>query len=168
MGWLLLIAFIGVPLIEIAVFIKIGGIVGLGPTLVIVVLTAVIGTALLRRQGLATLNRARQQMDQGSLPLAEIFDAICLLVAGAFLLTPGFVTDGLGALLLVPVVRLALRRFIGARVQMTNMHGHPGQDQGRDPDFSAQSDVIDGDYADVTDTAAKPSNEDQSRLDDRP
>ena len=77
MGWLLLLAFIGIPLIEIAVFIKIGGIVGLGPTLVIVVLTAVIGTALLRRQGLATLNRARQQMDQGSLPLAEIFDAIC-------------------------------------------------------------------------------------------
>ena len=163
MGWLLLFAFIGIPLIEIAVFIKVGGIVGLGPTLVIVVLTAVIGTALLRQQGLATLNRARQQLNQGALPLAEIFDAICLLVAGAFLLTPGFVTDSLGAILLIPTARLVLRRFIGARVQMSDINGNRPQNNG----FAGQSDIIDGDYADVTDTPQNPPDENKTRLDGR-
>ena len=160
MGWLLLLAFIGIPLIEIAVFIKIGGIVGLGPTLVIVVLTAVIGTALLRRQGLATLNRARQQLNQGALPLAEIFDAICLLVAGAFLPTPGFVTDSLGAILLIPAARLILRKFVGARVQMTDIHGGSHRNSG----FAGQSDVIDGDYAEVTDTPKNQANADKNKL----
>jgi UPF0716 protein FxsA len=161
LGWLLLFAFIGIPLIEIAVFIKVGGIVGLGPTLVIVVLTAVIGTALLRRQGLATLNRARQQLNQGALPLAEIFDAVCLLVAGAFLLTPGFVTDSVGAILLIPAARLVLRRFIGARVQMADIHGNKHQNSG----FAGQSDIIDGDFADVTDASENPPDASKTRLD---
>jgi UPF0716 protein FxsA len=156
LGWLLLFAFIGIPLIEIAVFIKIGGIVGLGPTLVIVVLTAVIGTALLRRQGLATLKRARQQMDQGSLPLAEIFDAVCLLVSGALLLTPGFVTDGVGAVLLVPAARNMLRRFLGSRVKMTG-------DQGG---FSGPSGIIDGEFEDVTDSSGKTADPDDAKLKD--
>jgi len=176
LGWLLLFAFIGIPLVEIAVFIKIGGIVGLGPTLIIVVLTAVIGTAVLRRQGLATLHRAREQMDRGALPLAEIFDGICLLVAGAFLLTPGFVTDGVGALLLVPAFRLMLRRVIGSRVRVTNVNGSargPGDfSPGRG--FNGRSgrpgDVIDGDYADITDRPGHTTGRDDRLpgLDDKP
>ena len=67
MGILLLAAFIGVPLLEIAVFIQIGGVIGLWPTLATVVLTAILGTWCLRAQGLATLNRARAQLDQGAL-----------------------------------------------------------------------------------------------------
>ena len=160
MGWLFLGAFIGIPLIEIAVFIQVGGIVGLGPTLIIVILTAVIGTALLRRQGLATLNRARQQMDQGSLPLAEIFDAVCLLIAGAFLLTPGFVTDGFGALLLIPAVRAGIRKAIAGRVQVQGAGQFHGQHPGAGPFEGASSghggyarpgDIIDGDFTDLTD-----------------
>ena len=176
MGWLLLFAFIGIPLVEIAVFIKIGGIVGLGSTLIIVVLTAVIGTAVLRRQGLATLHRAREQMDRGSLPLAEIFDGICLLVAGAFLLTPGFVTDGLGALLLVPAFRLMLRRVIGSRVRVTNVHGAPhgpggsSSTRGFGSHHGPAGDIIDGDYADITDRPGQPSdrNDRLPGLDDKP
>ena len=159
MGLILLAAFIGIPLIEIAVFIEVGGLVGLGPTLIIVVLTAVIGTALLRRQGLATLNRARQQMDQGSLPLAEIFDALCLLVAGAFLLTPGFVTDSIGALLLIPTFRLVLRRFIGARVQMANVH-HPSHNpDGFGHNRTGPGDIVDGDFTDITDNPTGPTDQ---------
>jgi len=176
MGFLFLIAFIGIPLIETAVFIKVGGIVGLWPTLIIVIATAVIGTTVLRRQGLATLSRARQQMDQGSLPLAEIFDGICLLIAGAFLLTPGFITDGLGALLLVPAFRLILRKFVGSRVKVADMpsgaqgpHHNPNRyPPGHAPPgftpsgLSGQGDVIDGDYADITekpaDSTAIPKN----------
>ena len=168
MGWLFLAAFIGIPLIEIAVFIKVGGIVGLGPTLVIVVLTAIVGTALLRRQGLATLNQARQQMDQGALPLAQIFDAICLLVAGAFLLTPGFVTDGMGALLLFPALRGMLRRFAASRVQVSGLHGATSGRGG----FSGRDDIIDAEYADITENEAQsrqtttPSDKDMTSIGD--
>ncbi len=115
MGWILLIAFVGVPLVEIAVFIQVGGWLGLAPTLIIVIATAVIGTALLRRQGLTTLARARDNMDRGVLPMVEIFDGVCLLLAGALLLTPGFVTDALGAVLLIPPARQYIRRRLAAR-----------------------------------------------------
>ncbi|MBB4286407.1 FxsA family protein [Roseospira goensis] len=108
MPFLLLIAFIGVPLLEIAVFIQVGGVIGLGWTLVLVVLTAVAGTLLLRAQGLSTLNRARASLDRGEVPMREVFDGACLLVGGALLLTPGFVTDTVGFLLLLPPVRGAL------------------------------------------------------------
>lgn len=105
----ILLALIGVPLIEIAVFIEIGGRIGLWPTLAVVILTAVVGTALLRIQGLATLNHARASLARHELPVAEVFDGLCLLVAGAFLLTPGFVTDAFGLLLFVPRLRATLR-----------------------------------------------------------
>ena len=116
MGLLLLAAFILVPLIEIAVFIEIGGVIGLWPTLALILLTAVLGSWQLRAQGLATLNRARSQMEQGVMPARELFDGLCLLVAGALLLTPGFVTDASGALLFVPPLRDVLRRAIGRRL----------------------------------------------------
>lgn len=106
--WILL-AFVGVPLIEIALFIEVGGFIGLWPTIAIVIATAVVGTALIRHQGLSTLRRAQQEMDANRLPMRELFDGVCLLFAGALLLTPGFMTDTLGFLLLVP----PLRRFLG-------------------------------------------------------
>lgn len=119
MPLLLLLAFIGVPLLEIAVFIQVGGLIGLWPTLGLVILTAVIGTWQLRAQGLATLASGRAQMDAGQLPTRELFDGLCLLFAGALLLTPGFVTDAVGMLLFVPAVRDAIRgwfrRHVAAR-----------------------------------------------------
>lgn len=134
MGWILLIVFIGVPLVEIGVFIQVGGWLGLAPTLIIVIATAVIGTALLRRQGLATLARARENMDRGVLPMVEIFDGVCLLLAGALLLTPGFVTDALGAVLLMPPARRFLGRAIAARMG---------------PHASVNASVLDGEYREI-------------------
>lgn len=153
MALLLLAAFIGVPLLEIAVFIQVGGLLGLWPTLAIVILTAVIGTALLRVQGLATLARAQAQMQQGALPTRELFDGACLLIAGVLLLTPGFVTDGLGFLLFLPAVRDILRRILSQHMS-TRMESHitiDGQEvrpdrkpgPGRGPVIEGEFDEID-------------------------
>jgi UPF0716 protein FxsA len=121
MPLLLILIFIGVPILEIGVFIQAGDLFGLWPTLAAVVVTAVVGAALLRAQGLAALGRARQQLDQGQIPMAEVFTAVCLLIGGALLLTPGFITDTVGFLLLVPPVRQVLGRWVmGALVRGHN------------------------------------------------
>lgn len=140
MPLLILAAFIVVPLVEIAVFIQVGGLLGLWTTLALVVLTALLGTWQLRAQGLATLERARAQMDRGVMPARELFDGLCLLVAGALLLTPGFVTDTLGGLLFVPPLRDLLRRLIASRLVVRG-----------GARVYRKDDVIDGDYRDVTD-----------------
>jgi UPF0716 protein FxsA len=120
-GLILLAALIVVPLAEIAVLIEVGGWIGLGPTLALIVLTAVAGVWLLRRQGLAVLRRAQQQMLAGAVPIAEAFEGFCLVIAGALLLAPGFLTDTLGALLLLPPLSALLyrtmRRRLGTGVQ---------------------------------------------------
>jgi len=100
--------FLIVPVVEIYVLIQVGQIIGALWTVLFVVLTAVIGVQLLRMQGISTLMRAQQRMQSGQLPAEEMIEGIGLVVAGAFLLTPGFVTDALGFLLLVP----AFRRWI--------------------------------------------------------
>lgn len=117
MAPVILTLFIAVPLIEIAVFIEVGGIIGLWPTIGLVILTAVAGTALLRAQGLATLRRAQASLDRGEAPLREVFDGACLLVAGALLLTPGFVTDALGLSLFLPPIRSALLAWLASAAQ---------------------------------------------------
>ncbi len=113
MGVILFAAMVGVPIVEIAVFIRVGDSIGLWPTLGTVVLTAIVGTVLLRHQGWNTLARVRDSLEKGLFPMAELFDGLCLLVAGALLLTPGFVTDSVGLLLFVPGFRSVLRRFLG-------------------------------------------------------
>ena len=105
MAKLLFILFLLVPLGEIYVLLKVGGLIGALPTVAMVVLTAVTGAALIRIQGLSTLARVRQALDQGQLPAMELLEAACLLTAGALLLTPGFITDGFGFMLLIPVLR---------------------------------------------------------------
>jgi UPF0716 protein FxsA len=116
-GLILLAAFIGVPLLEIALFIQIGGWIGLGPTLALIVLTAVIGAWMLRRQGIGVLMRAQRQLAEGVLPVMEVFEGLCLVIGGALLLTPGFFTDALGALLLVPAVRRGLYRRLRSHIE---------------------------------------------------
>lgn len=173
---LILLAFLCIPIAEIAVFIKAGQIIGLGWTLAVVVLTAVIGTALLRRQGLKVLTQTQQKLDRGELPVGELFDGICLLIAGALLLTPGFITDCVGFALFIPPVRQLLGTFVlsrflksgSSRVWVngeevgpgTMAGGGPGRRGGRGP-------IIDGEYTDVT----EPDGDEPGpagRLDHRP
>jgi len=105
MGRLLLILFIVVPIVEIALFIEIGGWIGLWPTLGLIVATAVIGSLLLRRQGLTMLMTIRDKLNRGEAPRRELIEGVFLVLAGALLLTPGFFTDVVGFLLLVPILR---------------------------------------------------------------
>jgi UPF0716 protein FxsA len=120
---IVLACFIVVPLAEIAVLIEVGGWLGLGPTLALIVLTALAGAWMLRRQGLAVLQRAQQQMQQGTAPVGEVFEGFCLVIAGALLLTPGFLTDAVGALLLLPPVRAWLYRRMRHRIEEQVLSG---------------------------------------------
>lgn len=115
--WLLLL-FVAVPILEIALFIQVGGFIGLWPTLLIVVLTAVVGTTLMRLQGLNALGELRARIEAGQDPTGPIANGALILVAGMLLLTPGFFTDSIGLLLLVPAVRAAVIRSIAARLAM--------------------------------------------------
>lgn len=105
-------AFIAVPIAEIAVFIQVGDLIGLWPTLACIVATAILGVSLLRLQGLSVVAQASQALDEGRLPVEPIIHGAFLLVAGALLLTPGFITDAVGFALLVPPLRVALARAI--------------------------------------------------------
>lgn len=161
MGFLILIALIAVPLVEIAVFIQVGGVLGLWPTLGLILLTALLGSWQLRTQGLATLTKAREQMDRGVMPARELFDGLCLLVGGALLLTPGFVTDLLGGLLFVPPFREFLRRTLGRRIaaaRQTRVY-MDGEEVFR---YRSDGDVIDGDYRTV---APEPPEDDPADRD---
>ena len=100
--------FLVVPVIEIFLLIKVGAVIGAWWTIGLVILTAVIGVRLLRIQGISTLARAQEKMDSGEMPAQEMMEGIGLIVAGAFLLTPGFFTDGAGFCLLVPRERIIL------------------------------------------------------------
>jgi UPF0716 protein FxsA len=111
MGVLLLfLLLVGMPLLEISVFISVGERIGLWPTLGLVVATAFVGASLLRVQGLAAVNQARESLARDEFPVTQVFDGLCLLVAAALLITPGFVTDGVGLMLFVPAFRGWLRR----------------------------------------------------------
>jgi UPF0716 protein FxsA len=152
---ILLLAFIVTPLAEIAVFIQVGGWLGLWPTLALIVLTAVVGTWILRWQGLGLLDRARRQLDRGVPPVFEVFSGLCLLVAGALLLTPGFITDAVGALLLVPPFRALLNRLVRDRLEVYAVHqrraGTGRGPAGRQP----AGRVIEGEFEEV-----RPDGED--------
>ncbi len=107
---ILFLVFLLVPLVEIYLLIEVGGLIGALPTVFLVVFTAVLGAFLLRMQGLSTLARVQAALARGELPAMEILEGVVLLVAGALLLTPGFFTDTLGFLVLVPSIRRTIIR----------------------------------------------------------
>ena len=154
MAGLILLAFILVPIAEIAVFIEAGQLIGLSWTLAIVVVTAAVGTWLLRRQGMRVLAQTQARLNRGELPVGEIFTGLCLLVAGALLLTPGFLTDAVGLLLFVPPVRKAIGYFVLRRmVQGPNTRAWV---DGKEVDLGSgqggrdgQGPVIDGEFTRV-------------------
>ena len=120
--------FILTPLIEIFLFIKIGTAIGALQTILLIVVTAVIGVALLRQQGLSTFQKVQNQVQHGELPAVGVLEGMMLFFAGALLLTPGFFTDTIGFLLLVPPLRKALALWFlersGTIVQMHSTHYH--------------------------------------------
>ncbi len=152
----LLIAFIAVPLIEIALFIQVGGAIGLWPTLLIVILTAILGSWLVRTQGLQEIERLRGTFRELQDPSEPLANGAMILFSGALLLTPGFFTDAVGFALLVPGVRRAVMRYVAARVKVQSFTmGAQGNAQGSRHHPSGD-DVIDGDFTDVTPESAPP------------
>ena len=141
--WLLI--FFLTPIIEMYLLIEVGGYIGAWPTIALVMITAVLGITLLRIQGLSTLTRGVGRLQGGERPAREMVEGLLLAVAGALLLTPGFVTDGVGFILLTPPLRAAIAERVLARVQVMDatagiyggpgMSGRPGFDQqpGRRP-----------------------------------
>ena len=145
---LLFALFLSIPLIEIALFILVGGWLTLWPTLALVVLTAVIGSALVRRQGLATLGRVQRSLHEMTDPATPLAHGAMILLAGVLLITPGFFTDTLGFLLLVPAVRGWLLRRIAARVVVMGTPGRaapPRWPRARDDVIDAEATEIDPD-----------------------
>lgn len=97
--------FLVVPVVEIYLLIEVGSVIGAFPTILLVVATAVIGAFLLRQQGMSTLARFQKNMSNGTLPAKEMMEGVFLVVGGALLMTPGFFTDTLGFLCLIPFTR---------------------------------------------------------------
>ena len=105
-----------VGIVEIAVMIQVGQLIGFLNTIGLLLLVSLIGAWLVKRQGLGVMARIREQRMAGRLPAAEVFDGALVLVAGVLLVIPGFVTDALGLLLLIPPIRAVARRFVSRRV----------------------------------------------------
>ncbi|MFN6951748.1 MAG: FxsA family protein [Albidovulum sp.] len=141
----LLVAFIAIPLIEIGLFIKVGGLIGLWPTLGIVLLTAIAGSWLVRAQGALALAELRRALNDLRDPTEPIAQGALILLAGALLLTPGFFTDAMGLLLLIPAVRSAVLCHLAARVRVErfSLGGIPPR---RDP---WRPEVIDGECHEI-------------------
>ena len=138
----LLALLLGVPLLELYLLLTVGSAIGAGATVLLVIGTAVLGAGLLRWQGMVTLTRARDALAAGELPAQEIVEGPVLLLAAVLLLTPGFATDALGFLLLLPPLR---RRLAAALIQRGSFI-QPGRtpDSARAAPHGART--IDGDY----------------------
>ena len=110
--------FVAVPIIEIGLFIQVGGAIGLWPTLAIVVATAILGTSMIRIQGAQALRNLQQSFSALEDPSEPLAHGAMILFSGALLLTPGFFTDTIGFLLLLPPVRMAVFRYLRGRVNI--------------------------------------------------
>lgn len=147
----LFVLFVAVPLIEIGLFIKVGGWLTLWPTLAIVMATGILGSYVLRQQGrqvLAELRRSTQGLDD---PLSPLAHGALIVLAGVLLLTPGFFTDAVGLALLIPALRRAVIATVARRVRFEHVTFGNGRTQSR------PEGVIDGEFIDLdTDVPKKP------------
>ena len=111
----LFLLFIAMPIAEIAVLIQVGSAIGAWTTIAIVILTAIIGTFMLRQQGMATLAKAQHRMQAGEMPAQQLLEGLLLLIGGVLLLTPGFITDFFGFCTLIPWSREFLAKQLAKR-----------------------------------------------------
>lgn len=155
----LLLLFILVPVIEIGLFIQVGGWLGLWPTLALVLITAFVGASLVRSQGIMTLASVQDRLNRGELPAQQILEGVMLAVAGVLLLTPGFMTDAMGMLVLLPGPRAALAKQVMKRVtvsqagfsqggfhQGSNAQGPFGEDPFRRGGRGEDGNTFEGEY----------------------
>jgi len=154
--WLLV--FFITPIVEMYLLIRVGGYIGALPTIGLVMLTAVIGVTLLRIQGLATLTRGLGRLEGGEVPAREMVEGLLLAVAGALLLTPGFVTDAFGFGLLIPALRRRVATRILARVEIRSGAAFTAGEPGRTGARPGAGRVLEGEFERVDDPDADPSD----------
>lgn len=177
MGLIFFALFLLVPIIEIIGFMQIGSLIGLWPTLGIVILTAIAGSMLLRHQGMTVLFRTQSMIEQGKIPVDQMIDGICLAMAGALLLTPGFFTDIFGFLLFIPPFRRTLAKTVFKKYilpkttifangvpfphesendnfRSTNQNSHPNFADS-DKDVDGHGPIIDGEFSETETTEHK-------------
>ena len=130
-----------VPILEIVVFVVVGGEIGVLWTIGLVLLTAVLGSILLRIEGIRTFVQIRNKMNAGQVPGEELAKGAMILVAGVLLLTPGFITDSIGFALFVPFVRKLIWIFLAERIIVKNFNGHQSSDHYNNG--NKNSDVVD-------------------------
>lgn len=152
---ILFLALILVPIAEIAVFIKVGGLIGVLPTVALVIAVAIFGTWLLKRQGMRTFTRAQAAFNRGEMPVGEMLDGFFLVIAALLMVTPGLLTDLAGFALLIPAVRRRLgplvARWVGARATTTVFHGDFAGYERREP--GGRGPVIEGEASVIDETA---------------
>ena len=122
----LIVIFIVVPLLELYVILQVGDAIGIGWTLLILVADSVLGSMLLKSQGRTVWRRFNQAVQAGRIPHSEIIDGVLIIFGGAFLITPGFLTDIVGLLFLLPPTRAAFRRFVRAGIERGTVWGRVG------------------------------------------
>ncbi|MAV01375.1 MAG: FxsA [Rhodobacteraceae bacterium] len=145
--WLFLL-FIVIPIVEIVLFIKIGSLLGLWLTILVVVLTAIVGTNLVKSQGLNAIKEVQSSFLQGQDIARSLINGTLILIAGVLLLTPGFFTDFIGITFLIPMTRnmwisYGIKHFPGFVFINSNNNSK------NNPHFKEKNDVIDGDYTDL-------------------
>jgi UPF0716 protein FxsA len=118
----LVVLFVAVPLVELALILWVGGQLGVVDTIGLLVLCSLLGALLVKHQGLGVLRRVRAELDAGRLPAVALLDGVAVLAAGALLLTPGFLTDALGLVLLLPPARRWLRGALLRRLRLRIVH----------------------------------------------
>ena len=142
------LVFFSIPIVEMYLLIEVAERIEALPTIVLVMLTAVLGVSLIRQQGLSTLTKGIGRLNQAEIPAAEIIEGVLLAVAGAFLITPGFLTDFIGFMIIIPIIRriiaLMLLKRMAARADfLTNGHEFGG---GSDKTRDTSGSVIEGEY----------------------
>jgi UPF0716 protein FxsA len=169
----LFILFVAVPIIEIALFIQVGGWLGLWQTLGIVVLTAAVGTVLVRTQGLQTIRTLQANLERGGDPVGPIAHGALILLAGVLLLTPGFFTDAVAVALLVPPIRAAVIRWGAARLTVIVAGGvrrpppgspHPGSPHPGSvhPKGRGRPETVDAEYEVLNETPSRETGKEHA------
>ena len=123
---LLAVAFFVVPIVELALIIKIGAAIGVLNTIGLLILSSVVGAWLMKREGLGVVRRMQIAASEGRVPGKELVDAFLILLGGALMVAPGFLTDALGMLLLLPPVRAIVRRILRRRFTVRVLGTGPG------------------------------------------
>ena len=158
---MLILLLVSVPLLELYVIVQVAGGLGAGQTIVLLLVVSVVGAWMVRRSGLGVLNQIRTRLSQGEIPGNELVDGLLIMLAGALMLTPGFITDAVGLLLLFPPTRIGVRSVLVRRYSKritvagwppgSGGSGGPGGTRRFRPTFDAESfpDDEDGSHRDA-------------------